>query len=362
MPRARILLVSQYGSVASGGAERYIHEVTARLLEHDFIIHSASPDAFGGVSRFSVPWKFFSGGFNPKWIWQCDKLLKVCKPDVLYAHLTVPSFAEIAILRAAASKIPVCLMYHSDVTGPDPLRYLSGAVYRSLIGKKVIACASALCVASDAFRSSSLLLQHYHGETFLAPPGVDPRFSRGRRCVGRPYILFVGKGNLYSKGLDVLYRAWTRLRQEHPDLDLIVAGETNPANYPGIRCLGYIDRVEKLADLYASAEVVAMPSRVPESFGMVLAEALVAGSPIVGSKLGGIPGIIQHDFNGYQCQPGDADDLYDMIRKVITNSDRLRQNIAAEAHSYGRRFSWDHATEVTISALEKSLCQTVRLT
>ncbi len=113
-----ILVVSQYISSHVGGAERYIHEVTSRLDNRGMKILFLSSEG-GDDLKVSLPFRVFSAGFHPLWPKQVDGILKKIQPDVVFAHFTVPGITDVVVRQAYKQKIPVCLAYHSDVTGPE---------------------------------------------------------------------------------------------------------------------------------------------------------------------------------------------------------------------------------------------------
>jgi glycosyltransferase involved in cell wall biosynthesis len=123
------------------------------------------------------------------------------------------------------------------------------------------------------------------------------------------------------KGLDTLVDACTRVRAGRPDTQLVVIGspvldqeryaeqfETLVARTPGARLLlGRDDIPDAMADL----DVLALPSIEPESYGLVLVEALVSGTPVVATDHGGPPEIVARAAPGTAraVPPGDADAL-----------------------------------------------------
>ncbi|WP_201097444.1 glycosyltransferase family 4 protein [Thiocystis minor] len=348
----KVLTVSEYGDPQVGGAERYLHETASRLRQRGLELTFLHADA-GDPSVLHPPWRLFSGGYHPAWPRQIDRLLHTQRPDVIYAHFTVPGLVDVAVRRAARLKIPVCLVYHSDVTGAAWLKRRLGELYYRLIGRGTIARASALLISSPAYRAASPWLAEWERlPVFYAPPGVDAAIARGqRRADAPPYLLFVGKADAPGKGFDVLYRAWRRLRAAQPDLELIAVGAIPRRAYPGARFPGTIQDRRKLGDEYASALATVLPSLTSaESFGMVLAEALAAGCPVVGSQVGGIPALITPDENGYLAPPGDVTALTDALAQVIRHQGRLRANIARPQTL--QRFSWETTTEQVWAALQ----------
>ena len=153
-------------------------------------------------------------------------------------------------------------------------------------------------------------------------PAVGAPKVRGR-------ILFVGRAER-RKGLGVLLQAFTLLRERVPHATLVVAGATRrqmletdrngtglPVDLAGVEALGWVADEEKIAHLGA-AEIVCAPSLAAESFGIVLAEAMAAGVPVVASDLPGYRAVLRDGQAGRLTPPGDpvalADALYDLLQ------------------------------------------------
>ena len=99
------------------------------------------------------------------------------------------------------------------------------------------------------------------------------------------------------------------------------------------------DRVprEQLATWFHASDVVVMPS-LHEGFGLVAAEALASGRPVVATRSGGPEDIIE-DGQGYLVQPGDSDALGDAVIKTLSGHNISKPDILIE--SAYRRFSYD---------------------
>ena len=348
---ARILTVGEFSAVHVGGAERYRYETVRRLQEQGLVVMDLFANG-GGAVLVKPPWRLLSGGYHPGWPSQIDRILRDRRPDIIYAHLTVPGLVDVVVWRASLARIPVCLVYHSDVTGEDWARKLMGEIYYHLIGCRTLRCVTTLIVSCPDYLSSSPRLAKLKGiPVYFAPPGVDPQMVMGRSRTGPHYVLFVGKADSESKGFEQLYLAWQDLRREFPYIGLKVVGPVPSSKYPGVGFVGRIDDRQQLADCYASALVTVLPSVTTESFGMVLAEALVAGCPVIGTRIGGIPSIVSPDENGYLVAPRDVNDLYGALRRVICHRDRLRAKILSDQESNLQNFSWDLTTERVWAAL-----------
>ncbi|EDZ94959.1 MAG: glycosyltransferase [Limnospira sp. PMC 1291.21] len=105
--------------------------------------------------------------------------------------------------------------------------------------------------------------------------------------------------------------------------------------------VGYL-RGEQLAAAYACADAFIFPSRT-ETLGLVLLEAMAAGTPVVAARSGGIPDIVTDGVNGYLFDPRDEQGAIKATSRLLSHSDereRLRQNARLEAERWG----WAAAT------------------
>ena len=135
-------------------------------------------------------------------------------------------------------------------------------------------------------------------------------------------VLFIGRAER-RKGLRGALEAFARLRRRRPDATLVIAGANRrqvvdavraaqPVRADGLRVdltgvepLGWVDDAEKVRRL-GEAEVVCAPSLTAESFGIVLAEAMAAGVPVVASDLPGYRAVLQDGAGGRLVAPEQA--------------------------------------------------------
>lgn len=117
--------------------------------------------------------------------------------------------------------------------------------------------------------------------------------------------------------------------------------EQHFANTP-THFVGYL-RGQELASAYASADAFVFPSRT-ETLGLVLLEAMAAGTPVVAANSGGIPDIVTNGINGHLFDPADEKGAITATQKLLAQSEEretLRQNARAEAERWG----WSAATQ-----------------
>jgi len=134
------------------------------------------------------------------------------------------------------------------------------------------------------------------------------------------YVILVGlKANekIPYNGTEYLWNVLNKLQQKCPDgklhdkqIEIIVFGveQVDTKCMLPIRSVGYIREQEKLAKLYAAADVYLVTS-LEDSFNQTVAECMACGTPVVAFNNGGIADIIDHEQNGYLVRYIDVDDM-----------------------------------------------------
>lgn len=112
----------------------------------------------------------------------------------------------------------------------------------------------------------------------------------------------------------------------------------------------------ELIALYTAADVFVFPTRMrTEGFGLVAAEAMACGTPVVGSRIGAIPEVVEDGVTGLLATPDDPADLADKLERLLTD-DPLRARMAAAGPvRMHERFSWQRAAEETAAVYRNAL-------
>jgi D-inositol-3-phosphate glycosyltransferase len=220
----------------------------------------------------------------------------------------------------------------------------------------------------------------------IIPCGVDPTLFRpmrqadARERLGRDQceriVLFVGRIE-QIKGIDVLLRALGLLFFRRPDLRsdvclLVVGGALDPQDdapetekiqdlrrlvhdhrmEANVNFVGSLDQ-ETLALYYAAADVCAVPS-LTESFGLVALEAMACGTPVVGTRVGGLQTLIEDGESGLLVPAGDYQALAEAIAQVLTDH-RLRTHLAHGARDRAEHFTWQGVGEKIVALYDSVL-------
>lgn len=210
--------------------------------------------------------------------------------------------------------------------------------------------------------------------------GVDPdrfRPDPSRRPEAARPILGTAGRLKPIKGFDVALQAAARLCASGLTPRLIVAGSGPEAGRLRDRgaALGLGNAVEFIGDVpardmpafYRGLDLYLQPS-VPvrheatdmpqeESMGRAILEAQASGVPVVGSRTGGIPDVVEDDRTGVLVPPGDAAALADAIAALARDPERRQRLTAAARRAVEERFSWDAVVRATEAAINAALAR-----
>lgn len=271
--------------------------------------------------------------------------------DVVHAHHLRSAPTRIAALTCQVTGTPLTVTDHG----------LGGGGWAGLLPRMV-----------DHF----LVVSRYSAETLGAPDGrttvvyggVDPSRYRPDPVEPRDGVLFVGRLTPH-KGVDRLLRAL-------PDgaaLTLVGTAGHDPrppeSGYPAllaglaagrpVRFLHHADDLE-VARLYRRAAVFVLPSvhdtcygrsvAISELLGLAVLEAMASGTPVICSRVGGLPEIVRHAETGFLVEPGDVGELRDRLALLLADpalarrlGDNARQHVL-------ERFTWQHCAHRCLAA------------
>ena len=230
-------------------------------------------------------------------------------PDVVHLHEPLVPGPTLAALLG--THLPAVGTFHAS--GRVPAYKWARPIMRSWAGR----LAARTAVSEDARRLAERWLG---GDCQVLPNGVDvERFAKGDPWpVQERAIVFVGRHEP-RKGLEVLLEAFASLDRSAV---LWVVGEgpetarLQAASPPGVHWLGRIPDTE-LAPRLRSAAAFCAPSLHGESFGVVLLEAMAAGTPVVASDIPGYRDVARAGREAVLVEPGDPGALRDALRRVL---------------------------------------------
>ena len=177
--------------------------------------------------------------------------------------------------------------------------------------------------------------------SLFRPTTPDPDIVR---TDGTPLLLWVGRLQPW-KGVDVALRALREIPQAY--LMIVGDGETRADLERLAQELGLAERVrflgalprERLPSIYAAADLLLATSFASETFGIGLVEAQACGLPVVASRFGGFPEVIDEGRTGLLVPPRDPAALAAAVRSLIDDPER-RRAMADAAPGWAAQFSW----------------------
>ena len=356
----------------AGGAEVHLHEVFARIAHrgHDVTLYCSS---FPGASareemngihvireggrwfyNFRVPWKYFSTFRRQKFDLIVDDMNKI--PFYTPAFIREPLlgvthhlFGRSIFLEAS---FPVASYVYLAERAALPLykrlQFIVGSpsTHREMI--------------NAGFPADRTHLIHY---------GVAHESFRvlGIPKSRSPLIGMVGRLKRY-KSVDHLLEAFVIVRQELPEVRLIIVGDGDDkerlmetARRLGIAdaatFAGFVSEEEKVR--YLNEMHVAVNTSAKEGWGLTVIEANACGTPTVSSNVQGLRDAVVEGETGLLYEYGNREQLAEKLLLVLRD-ERLRQRLAGNALKRSKEFDWNIAAEKTLAVIDRVLSEPPR--
>jgi glycosyltransferase involved in cell wall biosynthesis len=166
------------------------------------------------------------------------------------------------------------------------------------------------------------------------------------------YILYFGRLDTYTKGLDLLFEAFSRIAHEANGIRLVVAGRGTDERVAELnemaRTLGIADRVtltgpvdtETKTELFRGSLFNVAPSRY-EGWCIAAVEASAASKAVVGTRIPGLMDAVKDGETGLLAESGDIDGIANAMRRLIEDSD-LRRQLGNQGRRWANQFTWDN--------------------
>ena len=261
--------------------------------------------------------------------------------DLIHANWTLSGIA--AFLSRPFHRLPYVVTVHgSDIYGikANPgLRLPTKLALNN--AKKVIA-------VSQDLKQTAIELGVQADKIIVIPTGVSlSAFPYNPNSARSPQVLFVGS-LIKRKGLNILLDAFSKIHSQFPNIKLVIVGEGEEKSNilfqadnlniaSDIIYMGTKSQFE-ISQLMRESKVFVLPS-LEEGQGAVLVEAMASGTPCIGSRVGGIPGVIDSS-TGLLFSPGNSDELARNLIVLLSDLElwnRLSINGRRKAES---QYSW----------------------
>ena len=366
----RIGMVCPYGWDVPGGVQMHIRELAEHFIELGHHVSVISPvsdeesvtDSWLVNAGRPVPIPFNGSVarvlFGPiaasrvrQWIAQGDF-------DVLHMH--EPGIPSISLLACWAAEGAMVGTFHAST---PKMRAISsvGPLIEPMIEKL-----SARIAVSEMAQAT--LNNLYGTEAVVIPNGIDfARFNAAgavrRRENGAPFrIGFLGRFEETRKGLPLLLEALPKILKAVPDLELVVAGPGEPLKVMArvdpqvskhITFLGRLSESEKV-EFLSSLDLYVAPNTGGESFGIILAEAMASGTPVLASDIQAFVDLLSVGDSGVNFASEDSNDLAKKVIELLRNSARLKE-LAENGLVSAIRFDWGSVASQIMSVYEVAM-------
>src|SRR5215216_195041 len=281
------------------------------------------------------------------------------RSDVVHVHLG----EDLAVLPLGAAtarlhRLPLVLTVHTSLRHTLAVSDLRSALLKT-IGSPIErwgehSAGAVLVITPPLLR---LLLADGVDEhrIHLIPPGVNPSLFEGPfedpfAGIRRPRVLFVGR-LAPQKGVSTLVEAAGLLEDPSVRVLLVGDGPEQSKLEREAKRIGVADRLhfvgflahERLPAVLAHADLLVLPS-LYEELGTVLLQAIQAGLPVVASKTGGIPDVIEDGVNGMLVPPGEPEALARAIDLLLADRD-LARRLSEGAQQRAKDYDWEVLAE-----------------
>lgn len=269
--------------------------------------------------------------------------------DVVHVH--EPGSFSVGLIALWWADVPVVATFHTSMVRSRMMNGFS-ALLRSTFEK-----ISARIAVSEQARTT--LVQHLGSDAVLIPNGLyvdrmavdpDPRWVSDPSAGGGT-VSFLGRLDEPRKGLAVLLEAWPEIHTARPDSRLLVAGrgdaeqaarQISEQHRGSVQFLGAVDDHTK-ATMLASSDLYIAPHIGGESFGIVLAEAMAAGAPVLASDLPAFRAVLNDGVLGELVPVGDSAALAQRALALLGDDERRADLRYAALHGV-RRYDWSSVT------------------
>jgi glycosyltransferase involved in cell wall biosynthesis len=309
------------------------------------------------VIRLGLPVRRFRQLYGPQAA--IIALIFASRVDVVHVHLG-EDLAVFPVGAAAARlhHLPLILTVHTSLHHTLAVSDLRSAILKRLGGpieRWGEHSAEAVLVITPRLKRLLLADGVDENRIHLIPPGVNPSLFEGPfedpfANIRRPRVLFVGR-LAPQKGVGTLVAAADLLEDPSAQVVLVGDGPERSKLEQEAKRIGVTDRLhfvgffahDRLPAVLAHADLLVLPS-IYEELGTVLLEAMQAALPIVASRTGGIPDVIEDGVNGILVPPGHPEELAHAINCLLADRD-LARRLSEGAQQRVKDYDWEVLAE-----------------
>ena len=339
LPAIRILHVTF--NMAFGGTETVIRELTAwdegGRLHHQVVCIDGTVGAIGGQLRgrgTQVKAIARRPGFDVRLIASLRKMILAEKIDIVHCHQYTPWVY--GCLASIGTSARVVFTEHGRFH-PDRYRY------KAMVINRILAAMTRQMIAISAATREALVRYEFlpRRRIDVVYNGIKPletneaAVQRLRAELGlSPELFLMGTVARLDpvKNQAMMLEAFAKVHQKHPDTRLLLVGDgperealEQSASVLGINDVVIFTGFTNTPAHYLALMDLFLLSSDTEGTSMTLLEAMSLGLPVVATKAGGTPEIVDHDVTGLLTPVGDRDAFADGIEALLANPDQLRE-------------------------------------
>ena len=346
---------NEYGRLSG---EEVVVQSIQRLLEENG--HQVIPFTRSSAEIPEMPFgrvrAFISGIYSNKSIRTIQNIINKHNPDIIHIHNLYPFISPSILPVCRNAGIPIVMTVHNyRLICPKGLHMYNGKICEKCAEGHEYWCIFRNCEASyfksfgyalrnwfarkrrlyinniaiyatlTHFQRQRLIKQGFPADKITVIPNMANSNGLKQNIKLGDYVGFIGRVSP-EKGTSVLMDA----ARKCTEISFKVAGsydrmphlpKTAPFNF---EFRGYLDR-KRIDDFYAGSRMIIVPSLWYETFGLVVAEAMLIGKPVICSRIGGLPEIVDDGVTGLLFEPGNAEELAEKIRYLWERPDLCRE-------------------------------------
>jgi len=375
MKKIRIGMVCPYGWDTPGGVQSHMRDLAEYLIGEghfvsilapisddavsfeDYVVNAGKPISIpvnGSVAR--VLFGPLASSRAKQWIASGDF-------DLL--HLHEPAIPSLSLLACSAAEGPLVGTFHVSTPKKKAI-YAIGPILEPIVEKL-----TARIAVSELARST--LKDHFDTDAVVIPNGIDgQKYANApitKEFSGPNTIGFMGRFEEPRKGLQVLIDSLAIVARFVPDVKYLIAGpgdsdefvkNLNPQLQNRITFLGRLSDRQKESFL-KSVEIYVAPNTGGESFGIILTEALSAGTAVIASDIPAFKAVLENGEVGALFRNEDSSDLAKVIVALLRD-DARREKLANNGKLSAQKYDWQVVAEQIESVYEMAIAGGQRVT
>ncbi len=375
MKKIRIGMVCPYGWDTPGGVQTHMKDLAEYLISEGHYVSVLAPVSDDSISiedyvvnagkPISIP---VNGSvarvlFGPLASSRAKQWIAAGDFDLL--HLHEPAIPSLSLLACSAAEGPIVGTFHVSTPKKKAI-YAIGPILEPIVEKL-----TARIAVSELARST--LKAHFDTDAVVIPNGIDgEKYANAKvnpEYTGPNSIGFMGRFEEPRKGLQVLLDSLAIVARFIPDVKYLIAGpgdseeflkQLNPQLQSRIEFLGRLSDQQKESFL-KSVDVYVAPNTGGESFGIILTEALSAGTAVVASDIPAFKAVLENGEVGELFKNQDSADLAKVIVGLLRDDER-RKKLAHNGKLSSQKYDWQVVAEKIESVYEMAIAGGQRVT